>query len=54
MKIIQTNLDSEGINSPLTHKKKNWMEPQISAWESDQIELAGLGGVDGGLQTSAQ
>ncbi|NHC49563.1 hypothetical protein G9H65_09470 [Cytophagaceae bacterium 50A-KIRBA] len=32
--------------------KKNWISPNLKAWESVNIELAGGKGVDGGLHAS--
>lgn len=44
------NEKPQSEKSTLTNKK-NWIEPKICTWESDNIENAGGGVLDGGLQT---
>ena len=46
-----STLQSDNIDSQLDYEKKNWIEPQISTWESDQIKLGGGGFADAGTKT---
>lgn len=51
MKNDLSTLHPGNIDSQLDHEKKNWIEPQISTWESEQIELGGGGFADAGTKT---
>lgn len=53
MKNNRNSLKLDSANTQIANDKKDWIEPQISTWENDNIAI-GLGGVvDGGSKTSA-
>ncbi|WP_161566842.1 hypothetical protein [Aquirufa nivalisilvae] len=53
MKNNHTSLQSDSVNTQRLNEKKKWIEPQINAWEKDNLGIGAGGIVDGGSKTSA-
>lgn len=51
MKNNRNSLKPESVNTKIINEKKNWIEPQISAWGLDQLELGNGGKSDAGTKT---